>query len=118
MSQPAETCTHERRPGTTVCLRCRHAARTQARERMQRLLLRGAAFTIVIAIFVTAGTLTASALHNRGAAKDSVTVAKPRDSVASAAPTAPTDSAPTRDTTQTAIHPTLAGQPAAPAAPE
>ena len=81
-------------------------------------MLRGAAFTIVIAIFVTAGTVTASALHNRGAAKNSapVTPAAPAgDSVASTATNAPTDSAPTRDSTQSAIHPTLAGQPATPA---
>jgi hypothetical protein len=81
-------------------------------------MLRGAAFTIVIAIFVTAGTLTASALHNRGAAKDAAKTAQPGDSIASVAPTAPTDSAHTTDTTQNAIHPTLAGEPAAPAVTE
>src|SRR5437773_586464 len=31
---------HELRPGTTVCVHCRHAARAVARERRQRLLLR------------------------------------------------------------------------------
>jgi hypothetical protein len=77
---------------------------------MQRLLLRGAAFTIVIGIFVTAGTVTASALHNRVAAKGSARAAQPLDSVASVAPTVSPDSAPTRDTTQSAVQ--LAGQPA------
>ena len=46
-----ETCTHERRPGTTVCLRCRHAARAAARERFKRLMLRGSAVAIVVATF-------------------------------------------------------------------
>ena len=81
-------------------------------------MLRGAAFTIVIAIFVTAGTVTASALHNRGAAKTSAPTTRASDSIAVAAPTAPTDSVTTRDTTQSTIHPTLAGQPAAPAVVE
>src|SRR5688572_1391553 len=81
---------------------------------MQRLMLRGAAVTIVIAIFVTAGTLTAKSLHNRSAAKDSAAAARPNDSTTSTTVTASVDSAPAHDTTQRAVQPMLAGQPAAP----
>jgi hypothetical protein len=63
--QPLEACTHERRPGTTVCLRCRHAARAAARERFNRLALRGAAVVIVVGTFVTAGAIGASAIRGR-----------------------------------------------------
>jgi hypothetical protein len=81
-------------------------------------MLRGAAVTIVIAIFVTAGTVTASALHNRNAAKDSVGAAQPSDSTTLATMSAPVDSGPAHDTTQIAAQPVLAGQPVAPAAIE
>lgn len=78
-------------------------------------MLRGAAVTIVIATFVTAGTLTATAVHKRNVAKDSANAAAPVDStpVAAAAAT-PVDSTATQDTTQYAAQPTLAGQPTPP----
>lgn len=61
-------CTHERRPGTTVCLRCRHDARVAARDRMKRLMLRGGALTIVAATVITAATLGGTAMRGRSAA--------------------------------------------------
>ncbi len=76
-------------------------------------MLRGAAVTIVIAIFVTAGTVTAKSLHNRSAAQDSTAATKPADSAASATVAAAADSAPAADTTQIVAQPVLAGQPAA-----
>lgn len=63
-----EVCTHERRPGTTVCLRCRHAARVAARERAKRLLLRGTAGVVVLATVVAGGVLGASSLRAKTAA--------------------------------------------------
>jgi hypothetical protein len=69
--QPLETCMHERRPGTTVCLHCRHQARIVARERRKRLMLRGTAVLVVVAVVAAAGTLGTGALRNRSAAKSS-----------------------------------------------
>lgn len=63
----AETCTHERRPGTTVCLHCRHAALEAARERRQRVFLRGSAIFVMLAVFAGAGAVGATALRDRGA---------------------------------------------------
>lgn len=62
-----DTCTHERRPGTTVCLHCRHAALEAARERRQRMFFRGSAIFIVVAVFAGAGAVGATALRDRGA---------------------------------------------------
>lgn len=70
---PSDTCTHERGPGTTVCLHCRREARMVASEKRRRLLLRGGATTIVLATLGTAAALGASAMRAKAAAK----VAKP-----------------------------------------
>jgi len=64
---PLTSCTHERRPGTTVCLHCRHEARLAAQARLRRLLLRGSAVAVVVGIFGVAGMLSAGALRNRSA---------------------------------------------------
>lgn len=64
--QPPEICTHERRPGTTVCLHCRHQTRIVARERRKRLFLQGSAVAVVLAVIGAAGLLSAAALRNRG----------------------------------------------------
>ena len=61
--QSTQVCTHERRPGTTVCLRCRHAERAENLLRMKRLLLRGSAVGIVIATFIAAGAVGAKAVR-------------------------------------------------------
>jgi hypothetical protein len=65
-----ETCTHERRPGTTVCLHCRHAARIAARARRKRLMLRGSAVAIVLATLGAAGALGATAIRGRSASRN------------------------------------------------
>ena len=59
-------CTHERGPGTTVCLHCRYAARSAARERRKRLLLRSSAVVVVVATLGGAGVLGATAIRARG----------------------------------------------------
>lgn len=70
-------CTHERRPGTTVCLRCRHDARVAARDRMKRLMLRGGALTIVAATVITAATLGGTAMRGRSAGRQAASSATP-----------------------------------------
>jgi hypothetical protein len=61
----SDVCTHERGPGTTLCLHCRREARLVARDKRQRNLLRGTVATIVVAIMSTAGALSARALRSR-----------------------------------------------------
>lgn len=92
----APTCTHERRPGTTVCLHCRHAERIAAAERRKKLALRGAALGIVVAVLGTAGLMSASAIRGKIASRG-VSEQKP---LASSAPAS--DSA--NGTTVPAIH--------------
>jgi hypothetical protein len=60
-------CTHERRPGTTVCLLCRQEARLATADRRKKLLLRGTAVGIVIAV-VAIGVSNATFLRGRAAA--------------------------------------------------
>ena len=60
--QPSEVvCTHERRPGTTVCLHCRHAARISAQAQRTRLVFRGSAAAIVFGTLIVAGSRGATA---------------------------------------------------------
>jgi hypothetical protein len=72
-------CTHERRPGTTVCLHCRHAARIAARTKRKRLMLRAGAVGVVVVTFVTAGAMGATAIRGRvrDAAADNRSAANP-----------------------------------------
>jgi hypothetical protein len=89
-SNPASpTCTHQRRPGTTVCLLCRQEARVAAAERRKKLFLRGTALAIVIAVvaLVMSGVLS---LRNRAerreaAAADSAATAHVASATAPAA---------------------------------
>src|SRR5690348_5625987 len=60
---------HERRPGTTVCLHCRHAARAVSRDRRKRLILRASAFAIVATTLGAVGVLGASAIRGYGATR-------------------------------------------------
>ena len=69
----AEPCPHEVRPGTAVCLHCRHAERLVARERRRRLVFRSSAAGIVVATLGAAGVLGATAIRGRS----SVTVGQP-----------------------------------------
>ena len=60
-------CTHERGPGTTLCLHCRHEARLAARIKRQRLMLRGSAAAIVVATGLAASAFGASAMRGKNA---------------------------------------------------
>jgi hypothetical protein len=60
-----QTCTHDRGPGTTVCLHCRYEARVAARVLRQRLMLRFGAIAIVIGTLSAGGVVGASAIRGR-----------------------------------------------------
>jgi hypothetical protein len=117
-------CTHERRPGTTVCLRCRHDARIAARDRIRRLTFRGLAATIVAATVITAATLGGTAIRGRNAGKQSsasapaaagVIVAPGTDSLAADSAARGTRARPdTTSPTATTVIPTRAPAPIAP----
>lgn len=113
--QPSEICTHERRPGTTVCLHCRHEARLTAQARRKRLMLRGSAVAVVVAIFGVAGLLSASALRGRSAkAPESVLhLASATPASSNVADTQPTAVAVTQqgEVSHRAVSPTLAALP-------
>jgi hypothetical protein len=65
-SKGSPVCMHELRPGTTVCVHCRHAARAVARERRQRFLLRAGAVATIAITLGAVGVLSAAALRARG----------------------------------------------------
>ena len=66
-----QICTHERGVGTTVCLHCRKEARVAAKDRRQRLMLRGAAGAIVVATGLAATALGATAIRDKSTAQRS-----------------------------------------------
>ena len=73
---PPIICTHERGPGTAMCLRCRRDARIAAGRRNRRTLMRVAAGGIVLAVVAGAviGTVRAirQSTSNRPAPRDTV----------------------------------------------
>jgi hypothetical protein len=71
-----------------VCLRCRHAARAAARDRLNRLMLRFTAVAIVVATFITAGAVGATAIRGRAAAANAADSARAADSTNKQVPTA------------------------------
>jgi hypothetical protein len=80
-------CTHERRPGTTVCLLCRQEARLAASDRRKKLFLRGTALAIVVAV-IALGMSSAATFRSRSAAREQAAAAAPvAAKVASAAAT-------------------------------
>lgn len=61
----AEPCPHEIRPGTKVCLHCRHVERVATRERRRRYMLRSSAVGVVVATLGTTGLLGAMVIRGR-----------------------------------------------------
>jgi hypothetical protein len=61
----SESCPHEVRPGTTVCLHCRHTERLAARARRRRYMLRSSAVGAVAATLGVAGVLGAMVIRGR-----------------------------------------------------
>ena len=64
-SPSAPPCTHELRPGITVCLRCQHAERAAHRGRQRHMIVRGVAVTLGLAVVAAVGIAAASALRYR-----------------------------------------------------
>lgn len=60
-----ESCPHEQRPGTKICLHCRREARMVAKNRRRRLLLRGSAFSAILLVLGSVGTIGAVTLRRR-----------------------------------------------------
>ena len=100
MASPIPPCTHELRPGTTVCLRCQHAERAIQRAKQRQMLARGGAAVISLAIIAGIGVAAATAFRARGGSAEiaaTPTVADPTtdpdstdstDSVSTVVPTA------------------------------
>ncbi|HEV8447974.1 MAG TPA: hypothetical protein VGQ44_14175 [Gemmatimonadaceae bacterium] len=61
MELPTNACPHELRPGTTVCLHCRWEAKSAARKRRRRLLMKGSsgiALLTTLAVIGLVGRVT------------------------------------------------------------
>jgi hypothetical protein len=61
MQLPTNACPHELRPGTTVCLHCRWEAKSAARKRRRRLLMKGSsglALLTTLAVMGLVGRVT------------------------------------------------------------
>ena len=61
----SEPCPHDIRPGTRVCLHCRHVERLAARQRRKRYMLRSSAVGAVVATLGAAGVLGAMVIRGR-----------------------------------------------------
>lgn len=61
----SEPCPHDIRPGTTVCLHCRHAERLVTRARRRRYALRSSVVGSVVATLGAAGVLGATVIRAR-----------------------------------------------------
>ena len=98
-SRSTPPCDHELRPGTTVCLRCQHAARATKRARQRQMIARGAAATLVLGVIAAIGIAGATAIRARTGSKANGTpasgdVPQPTDSARDSAATPPRDSTP------------------------
>jgi len=58
------SCPHDLRPGTTVCLHCRREARTAARQRRRRALMRGSSALAMLSTLGVMGLVGRVALQN------------------------------------------------------
>ena len=65
MTSPYGQCPHERRPGTTVCLHCRHEELETARRRRRHVLSRVTVVALGIGICAIFGVAGANAVQSR-----------------------------------------------------
>lgn len=98
-SRSTPPCDHELRPGTTVCLRCQHAARAAKRARHHQMIGRGAAATLVLGVIAGIGIAGATAIRARAGSNANGTIApgdvpQPTDSARDSATTPSADSTP------------------------
>ena len=63
-SRSAPPCTHELRPGTTVCLRCQHAERAAHIARQRRMIVRSAGVTLGLAVVAAVGIAVVTTLRS------------------------------------------------------
>ena len=63
-----DTCEHERRPGMTVCLHCRHTALVAARARRRKRLMYAGSVLLVAVVIAGAGAVTVGVVKNRATA--------------------------------------------------
>jgi hypothetical protein len=68
MSSVPAACSHEIRPGTTVCLHCRREAKLEASAKFRQLVMRGGIAAAVVGVVVVAGVAGAGALRSSRAA--------------------------------------------------
>ena len=59
-------CTHELRPGTTICLHCRHDALVAARARLQRLVVRSGIGLVTVGILAIGAMLARPLVRDGG----------------------------------------------------
>ena len=85
-------CPHERRPGTALCLHCRHAERNTKRTRRYRILAKLGLVGVGVALCIGGGIAGVSALYRNGSAAQAAertSAAEPTRSPASTAPSLP-----------------------------
>ena len=99
MPQDLTNCPHERRPGTTVCLHCRHAERLAARAARAKMfshVMVGGAILGVIAVVISAATAAFDGRQADAATAPAPAAPATASLVAASAPSTPvaaTDSA-------------------------
>ena len=72
MTSPNAQCPHERRPGTTVCLHCRHEELETARRRRRHFASRAGVIALGLGVFAIFGVAGANAVQSRLARSTSV----------------------------------------------
>jgi hypothetical protein len=110
-----KTCTHDRGPGTTVCLRCRHDEWQASQRRRQQMLMRVLGLGFVVGIIGMAGVAMASTIRERSSGTDSTRNVVQQDKPAVARQ--PRQLTPTRSRTAEASPVDFSAPPVAPKAP-
>lgn len=75
MTSPNAQCPHERRPGTTVCLHCRHEELETARRRRRHFASRAGVIALGLGVFAIFGVAGANAVQSRLTRSSSVSTA-------------------------------------------
>jgi len=85
-SPSLEPCPHEQRPGTKICLHCRHDARMIAKQRRRRVMLRGSAFSAILLLLGSVGIIGAVTFRRYTAPHRTESQPKTQAAVVAAAP--------------------------------
>ena len=85
-SPSLESCPHEQRPGTKVCLHCRHEARMLAKARPRRVMLRGSAFSAILLVLGSVGIIGAVTFRRYAAPRRAQSQPQPQQTVAATTP--------------------------------